>query len=292
MKEKVWSRIACSGHLSTRLILVDTSEDAWKLYQDAERIPQTETRAEVLKSFDIMIDGTMSVPHSESASFYHAFEKFIPRVLKVPRDYSKAASECALFDAIGNGAIASTMALVPVFCLRLKGVADEEMVTTRKDGSAVKIFNQGIIMPSYACTLKEIPQKISEDYAIQLLDRLAPAIKYIHDNNWLHGDVKPSNIFIDSLGLSWLGDYGSSKPYEKLNQYYGGGTPEYQCEGVEFQAQPRLFDNLGLIISLLDKLGVINIAEGKRVSLAEIMNQIELTSPVLKESLLSLTKRS
>jgi hypothetical protein len=272
------------------LTVVDTAEDAWRLYQDAQRVPQTETRAEVLKFFNIRIDEVMSVPCSPSATFYHAFEDYIPRVLKVPQDYSKVTNECALFTEIGKDASDLSLALVPVYSLKLKGVGDEEMARTSKVGSAVKVFNQGIIMPSYSCSLEEIPRPISEDYAVTLLNRLAPAIDFIHVKKWLHGDIKPSNIFIDSLGKSWLGDYGSSKPYEALHLYYGGGTIEYQCEGVDFQSHPRLHDNLGLVISLLDKLGFLTIVQGKSHSLAEIMRQIEVTGPLLKEPLLGLTR--
>ena len=76
--------------------------------------------------------------------------------------------------------------LTPVYILKLKGSGDEDFARHTKSGSAVKLFNQGIIIPSYACTLQEIPKPISEVYALKLLKRLAPAIDFIHDNGWLH----------------------------------------------------------------------------------------------------------
>lgn len=292
LNDKLWSRITTSSHLSSRLAVMYTANDALRLFEDAERIPQTETRAVVLKEFNIKIDGTMVVPHSQSAAFYHAFENYLPRVLKVPRDCRKVTAECALFDAIGREVSEIGLALVPVSSLRLKGEKDEELASHTKIGSAVKLFNQGIIMPSYACTLHEIPKPISNEYALKLLNRLAPAISFIHDKKWLHGDVKSSNIFIDSAGLAWLGDYGSSQPYSKV-KFYAGGTPPYQCQDVSYATHSRLFDNLGLVISVLDKLGVLDIVHNESRSLADVVGTIErseVLNPELEELLLVLVK--
>jgi serine/threonine protein kinase len=121
--------------------------------------------------------------------------------------------------------------------------------------------------------------------------RIAPAIEFIHDKEWFHGDVKPSNIFIDSTGLAWLGDYGSSSQY-KFNSRFQGGTVVYQCSDVSLQEQPRQFDNLGLVISLLVKLDLLKIENESHTldKIKTIIYQIDDSNPVLKELLLTLAK--
>jgi hypothetical protein len=88
---------------------VSTAADAICPHENAARAPQTETRTEALHSFNIKIDGQIDVPYSQSAGFFHAFERCVPRVLKVPRDLFKVRAECALFDSIGSAAIANNL---------------------------------------------------------------------------------------------------------------------------------------------------------------------------------------
>lgn len=116
----------------------------------------------------------------------------------------------------------------------------------------------GILMPSYACTLDCVPIPVTPDYARILFDRLAPAIDYIHLCGWFHGDIKPSNTFIGADGQLWLGDYGSSAQYSTAYAEFCGGTPRYQCRDcLAVEAKLHRFDKIGLIISILEKIGAI-----------------------------------
>lgn len=135
--------------------------DAICPYEDAARAPQTETRTEASNSFNIKIDGQIDVPYSQSAGFFYAFQRYVPRVLKIPRDLFKVKAECALFDSIGNAAIANNLALLPFSALRLKGSGGEDKCTLVKEGSAIRLFDWGILMPSYSCSLEEIPHPIT-----------------------------------------------------------------------------------------------------------------------------------
>lgn len=78
------------------------------------------------------------------------------------------------------------------------------------------------------------------EIAFSLLERIAPAIGFIHDNDWLHGDVKPYNIFIDSTGLAWLGDCGSSAHNSKLETVFHGGATVIQYDGVCYNSLANL----------------------------------------------------
>jgi hypothetical protein len=57
--DSAWKTIVTSGYFSSRLNNVYSEEDAWLLYSDAERIPQTQTCAEALSDLDLKIDGAI-----------------------------------------------------------------------------------------------------------------------------------------------------------------------------------------------------------------------------------------
>ena len=116
----------------------------------------------------------------------------------------------------------------------------------------------GIIMPRYACTLSNVPTPIRPNHALTMFTRMSSTLKFVHDHAWLHGDVKPSNIFIDFLGNAWLGDYGSSICFDDLRNYTGG-TPSFQCSDVDVILSPSQFDCIGLVITFLVKLDLLNV---------------------------------
>lgn len=57
---------------------------------------------------------------------------------------------------------------------------------------------------------------LSDPEAVGYIRQIADALKYVHDNNCLHLDVKPGNIMIDSHGKAVLIDFGVSKQYDEV----------------------------------------------------------------------------
>jgi serine/threonine protein kinase len=283
--DSTWKTIVTSGFFSSRLNNVYSEEDAWLLYSDAERIPHTQTRAEALCYLNLKIDGAIQVPGIQTAVFLYAFLSFKPMVLKIPREISKVVKECKLYESIGTMAEKAEIALVPVESIKLKG-------HQIKDGSAAKIFDKAILMPIYACSLEEIPPPISVEYALLIFVRLSEAILFLIDKCWLHGDIKPSNIFIDHLGVTWVGDYGSSVKYENVREFTGG-TPAYQCPDIGVVNNLHQFDKVGLVISLLEKLMLIpprGLSEAVVMNydtLLSVINEMEDESSILKGLMLS-----
>lgn len=193
--------------------------------------------------------------HTETV-FLYAFRDNLPMVLKIPGHKSKSKAECELFDQIGREAMDQNLALVPVQLLELKGGS-----VLKKEHSQEKIFGAGILMPHYTCTFATYPIPISIKFAKAVFLQLSPAINFIHSKQWMHGDIKPSNIFITAEGSAKLGDYGSSVTFCKIMSNFCGGTLQYQCEGYQTLLDPVLFDKFGLIISILEKLGLINASQ-------------------------------
>ena len=250
--DKVLSCCTQNSWLAARLNCVSTEEDALKLYVDAAAIPQTQTRA-MAKEEGVTIDGPMQFAGAQTASFFRAFEntKHV-RVLKVNNVASKSVSECRLYAALGSDAVECGVALVPVRLLSLDKSSERQSSRMRPSRKMSPFV--GLLMPCYAYSFVDLPAPIPCNYALEVFRRTIAAIDFIHDRGWLHGDVKPGNIFCDWNGDAWLGDYGSSVPHDALRAFTGG-TPKYQCADVSHLGRARLFDGVGLVLSLLERLG-------------------------------------
>ena len=55
---------------------------------------------------------------------------------------------------------------------------------------------------------------LSEDKAEKYIRQVADALNYIHSQNTVHLDVKPSNILLNAKGEAILIDFGISKHYD------------------------------------------------------------------------------
>jgi serine/threonine protein kinase len=67
---------------------------------------------------------------------------------------------------------------------------------------------------------------MSEEEAVRRVMRpLARAVKTMHDNGWLHLDIKVENVLMDEEGLAVLGDLGISQQYDENGKKVtkGGG---------------------------------------------------------------------
>lgn len=65
-----------------------------------------------------------------------------------------------------------------------------------------------LLMPRYVTTLAETAQ-LCEPALLVGLQHMISALEYIHSFNLVHMDIKGDNIFIDSNGSWFLGDFGS-----------------------------------------------------------------------------------
>ena len=279
-------RIVASPWLSVRLFCLSTADEAQSIYQDAEQVPQSETRAIAVEQ-GISIDGQLQFPGPQTALFFRAFENIKnAKVLKVNRDSSKTKSECRLYATIGKEAKELEISLVPVRLLELQKDSTHRSVFSSPPRSLNPF--QGILMPCYHFTLSGIPKPIPCWYAIEVFHTIISAIDFIHDRGWFHGDVKSANIFCDHLGAPWLGDYGSSVECEHRRSFFPGGTPRYQCKDISYLENPRLFDGIGLVLSLLDMLEAIDLVSEN--NLDDVFRSIDRISGPRADELQSLLK--
>ncbi len=61
----------------------------------------------------------------------------------------------------------------------------------------------------------DLPEKVIWSYLIDLL----LAVRHLHDNELIHMDIKPDNIFIGMDGICKLGDFGLVIDLAKVNYY-------------------------------------------------------------------------
>ncbi len=90
-----------------------------------------------------------------------------------------------------------------------------------------------------------LPEKETLDYIRQVCD----ALRYVHNKNRLHLDIKPGNIMIDKEGKATLIDFGASKHYdsetgENTSTLMGGKYPRLCTTRID-----------GAIVYLLYPLG-------------------------------------
>lgn len=106
-------------------------------------------------------------------------------------------------------------------------------------------------MPWFITTLRSLPSH-SLSWFGREGRRLLDALQYIHENNYVHMDVKASNVFIDSDGHWFWGDFGSCKP---LGAMVTSSTTQFCfCDPLWMTAHPKYDYFMFLLMLLIETL--------------------------------------
>lgn len=230
------------------MLACTTTTQAINVLELAGAVLHSRTRA-LVRAAGVIVDGVMPVEGVQSAMFFYAFKDCAPHVLKVLTRQHDAKTECELWLEVCAHALDGVFC-VPVTLLDLSG---DHAVHLAGGGAEVTHLRAGILMPRYACTLANIPRPMDATWALRVLSRMSASLRAVHASGWVHGDVKPSNIFIDFAGDAWLGDYGSSCRVSAVASYTGG-TPAFQCAEVGVEEHAR-FDRACLAVTLCSAMG-------------------------------------
>jgi serine/threonine protein kinase len=68
---------------------------------------------------------------------------------------------------------------------------------------------------------------LSQSAIFSILKQIAQAIQYLHATGYIHQDVKPSNILLDSSGRAVLADFGVGHSFHSAGMVVG--SPAYQA---------------------------------------------------------------
>jgi len=94
---------------------------------------------------------------------------------------------------------------------------------------------------------------LSASQALPVLRQLCSAVQYAHDANVLHGNIKPSNVFIAPDGRVVLSDFGIAHGYDDSQQSLtriGWGSAEYAAPEQSLGVLRRTSDvySLGVLL--------------------------------------------
>ncbi|CAI7634839.1 unnamed protein product [Penicillium discolor] len=104
---------------------------------------------------------------------------------------------------------------------------------------------------------------LPENEARQICTQLLRGVQCLHDNQFVHRDLKPGNVLVVNEGPNWhvkIGDFGVSKRYERAALQSKVGTPLYLAPELLRLYPPRMsLQNLGLYTHRVDiwSLGVL-----------------------------------
>jgi serine/threonine protein kinase len=93
------------------------------------------------------------------------------------------------------------------------------------------------------------------DLAHYIADRICRGLRYAHNNNVIHRDIKPHNILIDKSNVVKLSDFGIAKIFSRTDEItmtgFTLGTPEYmspeQALGKKIDHQTDIY-SLGIVM--------------------------------------------
>lgn len=115
-----------------------------------------------------------------------------------------------------------------------------------------------VVMP-YVATgtledlLKRVGGKLSTLQALPIMQQLCDAVQYAHSQGIIHGDLKPSNVFVAADGRILLADFGIARGYDDSQQSLtrmGWGSAEYVAPEQSLGVLKRSSDvySLGVLL--------------------------------------------
>ena len=101
-------------------------------------------------------------------------------------------------------------------------------------------------------TLRDIVKRdgaMDEARAVGIVRRAAAALKYVHERNRLHLDIKPANIMVDAGGRVFIIDFGVSKQYDEVD---GSNTSTLMGMTPGYAAVEQMSNNVSLFTPATD----------------------------------------
>ncbi|MGZ3627530.1 MAG: serine/threonine protein kinase [Ktedonobacteraceae bacterium] len=101
--------------------------------------------------------------------------------------------------------------------------------------------------------LRRVGGKLNAMQALQIMQQLCSAVQYAHDRDVIHGNIKPTNIFVAADSRMLLSDFGIMRGYDDSQQSLtrvGWGSAEYAAPEQSLGVLRRASDiySLGVLL--------------------------------------------
>uniref|UniRef100_A0A7S0RS10 Protein kinase domain-containing protein n=1 Tax=Chlamydomonas leiostraca TaxID=1034604 RepID=A0A7S0RS10_9CHLO len=262
------------------------SDAAVDLYKLAEKMPGSTTRSTINQQLGLILNGPWQEGHLNLITGIDSANGGRPVVLKLLYTHEEhlqlaAAAEVHAAQVLGLGQ--PSVPLVP-----------SEVVTVNVHPEGTASLGTGVgqrtalKMGWYVGSLLVLPQ-LNEALIAAGGRRMCTALSYMHAKNLVHMDVKPANILMDSAGLWFLSDFGSTTPvgqrvFSCTRGFYPGrdlvgsaATPEFDW-GLLFVTLLTLCDK--------DDYAGLQDAAGQRMDRSKVLARSErIAHPELRSLL-------
>lgn len=122
-------------------------------------------------------------------------------------------------------------------CRMLKGIRHANIIEYidhfQHDGFLYVIMEyvDGVLLSEALSQRKKLGKRLSEEEIQRYFIQIMLALKYLHSKNIVHLNIKPSNIFVNKIGIVKVLNFGLSAKLENENDTLTlvCGTPIYMC---------------------------------------------------------------
>lgn len=249
-----------------------TPQEARYFYDAARSLPRSSTKAAFKANCDLLLDRpfqTGGIPSRSTLLTGFRRSTGSPLVVKLPLDPKDARREADVWKILAPGSLEAF--LVPS---ELVEFGDGLSVDDIPGNATHHRISCALLMPMFSCTLHHFPAPLDPPILNKFSECLSKALSHLHLRGFCHLDVKPTNVFIDSRGFCFLGDFGASV---EIGAEVRECSRNYFPKDAEYVAKPQT-DWLLLAVTLLEKLSLLKPAEEGALSIADITQWVSSIS--------------
>jgi hypothetical protein len=208
--ERILSKLF-SNFASQVLLVASSPNESYDLYQQVKGLPASLTLQAIQAQSFVNVNGPLNIerPYILTATDTRNSKQLMVKILRVNHDNFAVSREQQLAaierEKLLCDVVASAVGLAFVSCEVIEITIDaSETVHVGGAGSF-----SALKMPRYVTTVAEAA-KFAIPALVGSARRMISALQYLHERSWAHMDVKGANIFVDTEGQWFLGDFGST----------------------------------------------------------------------------------
>jgi hypothetical protein len=236
------------------VVSIDDMDAALELYERVRTLPSTFTKKLVAAQGGLLVNGPLShdTPKILTGSRLDG-RPILVKLLILGFDDTRQVNvrtaelncEADCCEKLAAADQDHSYALVPYEVVAMDVTAD--MVSQTRQSGAVK----ALVMPRYLGSIARAPS-CPVIVVVREGRRIIDALRFMHRQGYVHMDVKGDNVFFDSDGVWFLGDFGSACEIDSAVLSTTEGF--YHSPILRQPARPK-YDWFMLLVMLLIELG-------------------------------------